>query len=151
MTKDYAEKRAALAAKCRRALPELSEAEKKLDTRIAALREELRAELGGQIPGSLPVLWDEKLRESGMRKPIIGSEVRTYYRYDLLYKRDLQTLCQLQAAASGNLYGTLGIPNGIHQFSQQLFQYLTYLSMMSAVLRIDHFSFRINGHYFYGC
>lgn len=66
MTKDYAEKRAVLAAKCRRALPEPGEAEKKLDARIAALREELRAELGGQIPGSLPVLWDEKLRESGL-------------------------------------------------------------------------------------
>ena len=55
-------------------------------------------------------------------------------RNNLLYKRDLQTLCQLQTAASGNLYGTLGIADGIHQFSQQLFQYLTYLSMVSAVL-----------------
>ena len=43
---------------------------------------------------------------------------RTYHRNNFLHKRDLQTLCQLQAAASGNLYGTLGISDGIHQFSQ---------------------------------
>ena len=59
-----------------------------LGVKLAAVRR--YAESVDVFMGNYMEHFYEKLRESGMRKPIIGSEVRTYYRYDEKYMNSTQ-------------------------------------------------------------